>query len=105
MVLIQQGIVKLCATDDSNLHDLALDMSDKFDKYWEDFDKINQILMFTVVLDPRCKIGFLEYCFQNTLGYDKTLVGLVRVLCWMDATEAGGGWVDTKTCVGFVMVV
>ncbi|XP_058202990.1 zinc finger BED domain-containing protein DAYSLEEPER-like [Rhododendron vialii] len=66
-------IVKLCATDDSDLHDLALGMSEKFDKYWRDFEKIDQMLMFAVVLDPRCKIGFFEYCFQNTLGYDKTL--------------------------------
>ncbi|KAI8558683.1 hypothetical protein RHMOL_Rhmol04G0115800 [Rhododendron molle] len=74
-VLIQQDIVKLCETDDSELHDMALGMREKFDKYWGDFDKINQMLMFAVVLDPRCKIRFIEYCFQNTLGYDKTVVG------------------------------
>ncbi|KAF7121224.1 hypothetical protein RHSIM_Rhsim13G0128000 [Rhododendron simsii] len=75
MVLIQQDIVKLCETDDSELHDMALGMREKFDKYWGDFDKINQMLMFAVVLDPRCKIGFFEYCFRNTLGYDKMVVG------------------------------
>ncbi|XP_058226607.1 zinc finger BED domain-containing protein RICESLEEPER 2-like [Rhododendron vialii] len=75
MVLIQQDIVKLCETDDSELRDMALGMREKFDKYWGDFDKINQMLMFAVVLDPRCKIGFFEYCFRNTLGYDKTVVG------------------------------
>ncbi|KAF7150585.1 hypothetical protein RHSIM_Rhsim02G0186500 [Rhododendron simsii] len=68
-------IVKLCETDDSELHDMALGMREKFDKYWGDFDKINQMLMFAVVLDLRCKIGFFEYCFRNTLGYDKTVVG------------------------------
>ncbi|KAF7116969.1 hypothetical protein RHSIM_RhsimUnG0008700 [Rhododendron simsii] len=75
MVLILQDIVKLCETDDSELHDMALGMREKFDKYWGDFDKINQMLMFAVVLDLRCKIGFFEYCFRNTLGYDKTVVG------------------------------
>ncbi|KAF7136576.1 hypothetical protein RHSIM_Rhsim08G0156300 [Rhododendron simsii] len=75
MVLIQQDIVKLCETDDSELHDMTLGMREKFDKYWGDFDKINQMLMFAVVLDPRCKIGFFEYYFRNTLGYDKTVVG------------------------------
>ncbi|KAH7844920.1 hypothetical protein Vadar_033197 [Vaccinium darrowii] len=27
-----------------------------------------------VVLDPRCKVGFFEYCFLNALGFDKKLV-------------------------------
>ncbi|KAI8550632.1 hypothetical protein RHMOL_Rhmol06G0122000 [Rhododendron molle] len=50
-------------------------MPTKFDKYWGDFDKINQMMMFAVVLDPRCKVAFFEYCLLNTFGYDKAIVG------------------------------
>ncbi|KAF7126546.1 hypothetical protein RHSIM_Rhsim11G0012000 [Rhododendron simsii] len=75
MVLIQQDIMKLCENEDSNLYDLAKSMRKKFDKYWGDFNKINQMMMFAVVLDPRCKVAFFEYCLQNTLGYDKAIVG------------------------------
>ncbi|KAF7152365.1 hypothetical protein RHSIM_Rhsim01G0167900 [Rhododendron simsii] len=75
MVLIQQDIMKLCDNEDSDLYDLAMSMRTKFDKYWGDFNKINQMMMFAVVLDPRCKVAFFEYCLQNTLGYDKAIVG------------------------------
>ncbi|KAF7140511.1 hypothetical protein RHSIM_Rhsim06G0086300 [Rhododendron simsii] len=75
MVLILQDIMKLCENEDSDLYALAMSMCIKFDKYWGDFDKINQIMMFAVVLDPRCKVAFFEYCLQNTLGYDKAIVG------------------------------
>ncbi|KAH7839452.1 hypothetical protein Vadar_004351 [Vaccinium darrowii] len=74
MVLIQQAIKKLCATNDSVLYPLARGMSAKFDKYWENFEKINPMMLYAVVLDPRCKVGFFEYCFLNTLGFDKRLV-------------------------------
>ncbi|KAF7151315.1 hypothetical protein RHSIM_Rhsim02G0170400 [Rhododendron simsii] len=66
---------KLCENEDSDLYDLAMSMRIKFDKYWGDFDKINQMMMFAVILDPRCKVAFFEYCLQNTLGYDKAIVG------------------------------
>ncbi|KAF7127947.1 hypothetical protein RHSIM_Rhsim11G0015000 [Rhododendron simsii] len=68
-------IMKLCDNEDSDLYDLAMSMRTKFDKYWGDFNKINQMMMFAVVLDPRCKVAFFEYCLQNTLGYDKAIVG------------------------------
>ncbi|KAF7129605.1 hypothetical protein RHSIM_Rhsim10G0149600 [Rhododendron simsii] len=45
-----EDIVKLCETDDSELHDMALGMREKFDKYLGDFDKINQMLMFAMMV-------------------------------------------------------
>ncbi|KAF7129405.1 hypothetical protein RHSIM_Rhsim10G0116200 [Rhododendron simsii] len=69
------NIMKLCENEDSDLYDLAMSMRIKFDKYWGDFDKINQMMMFAVVLDPRCKVAFFEYCLQNTLSYDRAIVG------------------------------
>ncbi|KAF7135640.1 hypothetical protein RHSIM_Rhsim08G0133300 [Rhododendron simsii] len=67
MVLIQQYIVKLCETDDSDLHDLAFGMREKFDKYWGDFDKINQMLMFAT------KVGKLT---------DKLTHDITRLFGW-----------------------
>ncbi|KAF7119892.1 hypothetical protein RHSIM_Rhsim13G0135600 [Rhododendron simsii] len=99
MVLIQQDIVKLCGTEDSNLYDLALGMREKFEKYWGDFDKINQMLMFAVVLDPRCKIGFFEYCFRNTLGYDKTTVGKLTDKITYDTILLFGWYVKNNASV------
>ncbi|KAF7147637.1 hypothetical protein RHSIM_Rhsim03G0092000 [Rhododendron simsii] len=69
------NIMKLSENEDSDLYDLTMSMRTKFDKYWDDFDKINQMMMFAVVLDPQCKVAFFEYCLQYILGYDKAIVG------------------------------
>ncbi|KAH7854995.1 hypothetical protein Vadar_019971 [Vaccinium darrowii] len=96
MVLIQQAIKKLCATNDSVLYPLARGMSAKFDKYWRNFQKINPMMLYAVVLDPRCKLGFFEYCFLNTLGFDKKLAELLWVHCWVDLIDSKGALEDLQ---------
>ena len=39
-------------------------MKEKFDKYWDDSEKINHLLYITVVLDPRHKLEFMEYALK-----------------------------------------
>ncbi|KAI5323480.1 hypothetical protein L3X38_032552 [Prunus dulcis] len=47
------------------LKDMALNMKMKFKKYWGDLDKLNQILMVALVLDPRYKLGNLEFILKS----------------------------------------
>ncbi|BBN70111.1 transposable element gene [Prunus dulcis] len=47
------------------LKDMALNMKMKFKKYWGDLDKLNQILMVALVLDPRYKLGNLEFILKG----------------------------------------
>ncbi|KAL7230363.1 hypothetical protein ACSBR2_008785 [Camellia fascicularis] len=42
-------------------------MKAKFDKYWGDGDKINLLLYVAVVLDPRKKLKYLNFCFSQIL--------------------------------------
>ncbi|VVA36645.1 PREDICTED: zinc finger [Prunus dulcis] len=43
----------------------SLNIKMKFKKYWGDFDKLNQILMVVLVLDPRYKLGNLEFILKS----------------------------------------
>ncbi|BBG94020.1 hypothetical protein Prudu_002203 [Prunus dulcis] len=47
------------------LKDMSLNMKIKFKKYWGDLDKFNQILMVALVLDPRYKLGNLEFILKS----------------------------------------
>ncbi|KAF5932160.1 hypothetical protein HYC85_028331 [Camellia sinensis] len=46
---------------------MAVNMKAKFDKYWGDGDKINLLLYVAVVLDPRKKLKYLNFCFSQIL--------------------------------------
>ena len=41
-------------------------MEQKFAKYWgNSFDQVNMLLFVANVLDPRCKLEFVTFCFSN----------------------------------------
>ncbi|XP_048493931.2 zinc finger BED domain-containing protein RICESLEEPER 2-like [Beta vulgaris subsp. vulgaris] len=63
------------------LVDMAKEMQKKFDKYWSDY---NLLLSCACVLDPRYKLGFVEYCYSTLYGesHAKEKVANVRsMLC------------------------
>ncbi|KAK1406430.1 hypothetical protein QVD17_41728 [Tagetes erecta] len=47
-------------------------MRKKYDKYWGEYDKLNDFMYFTVLLDPTMKAYFLEHCFTMMIMYDIT---------------------------------
>ncbi|KAM3235005.1 zinc finger BED domain-containing protein DAYSLEEPER-like [Capsicum annuum] len=52
---------QLIASKDTNLSNMARKMKEKFDKYWGDPIKINKIIFFSCVLDPRYKLDSVGY--------------------------------------------
>jgi len=46
---------------------MAKSMKTKFDKYWRCY---SVILSFAVILDPRYKLQFVEYCYVKLFGDD-----------------------------------
>ena len=42
----------------------------KFEKYWIEF---SFVLAITVVLDPRYKLPFIDWCYQKLYGYASSL--------------------------------
>ena len=66
------------------MYSMAKIMKEKFDKYWrngEDSSKKGNVLLYVaVVLDPRKKLDYLNYCFSNLYGENvvKVITGLVE---------------------------
>lgn len=66
---IQSELTKLCQRRDSTLGRMACSMKRKYEKYWGLVDS-NQMLFVLVVLDPRCKMEFVKYLFNELLDAD-----------------------------------
>ncbi|XP_058775490.1 zinc finger BED domain-containing protein RICESLEEPER 2-like [Vicia villosa] len=47
---------------------VARDMLEKYCKYWVDITKMNQLLYFGVIFDPRYKLRYVEWCFDDMYG-------------------------------------
>lgn len=65
---LENFIHKFCKSEDSILSGMAKKMKEKFIKYWGTFEEMNKLLFVAVVLDPRYKLKYLEYHFNNAYG-------------------------------------
>ena len=70
--MIKRKIDLFSRSDDHFLYSMAKTMKEKFDKYWgseEDSSKKGNVLLYVVVvLDPRKKLDYLNYCLSNLYG-------------------------------------
>ena len=48
--------------EDGIIRDMTQRMKEKFDKYWKEY---SIVLAFEVILDPRMKFKFLEFCYSK----------------------------------------
>ena len=48
-------------------------MKKKFEKYWGNFDNMNHLLYVGLVLNPRYKLRYLEYCFGTLYERQKAI--------------------------------
>ncbi|XP_070054953.1 zinc finger BED domain-containing protein RICESLEEPER 2-like [Nicotiana tomentosiformis] len=49
-------------------------MMGKFDKYWSFNSKTNYLLFVAIVLDPRFKLEYVEFCFGEIYGHDNIVI-------------------------------
>ncbi|KAL0404881.1 UNVERIFIED_CONTAM: hypothetical protein Sradi_2128900 [Sesamum radiatum] len=56
------------SSSDVELNEMARKMKEKYDKYWGSIERINMILYYAVILDPRHKLEFLEFTFDKLYG-------------------------------------
>ena len=89
--LVQSEIKKWTESDmhDSLLHVMALDMKAKYEKYWGRVENINPLLFIANVLDPRYKLAYVKWSFEEIYGENVAQVmgkkvkdDLVRMYEW-----------------------
>ncbi|CAJ2644258.1 unnamed protein product [Trifolium pratense] len=44
---------------------VAKDMLQKYNRYWGNIGNMNQLIYFGVILDPRFKLRYVEWCFED----------------------------------------
>ncbi|KAF7831736.1 zinc finger BED domain-containing protein RICESLEEPER 2-like [Senna tora] len=66
-------------SNDVMLRNMAKNMKVKLDKYWDGGDNMNYMLFVAVVLDPRHKMAYIEFCFSKMYGLDKCRHMLVKL--------------------------
>ncbi|KNA06208.1 hypothetical protein SOVF_182870, partial [Spinacia oleracea] len=61
---------ELTESNDEVLKQMAIEMKIKFDKYWfnSEEDDYGMLFAFAVVLDPRCKLSVLMFCYESLYG-------------------------------------
>ncbi|KAG5553175.1 hypothetical protein RHGRI_011145 [Rhododendron griersonianum] len=64
---IQVRIFKELESEDQIIQAMAKVMKEKFDKYWDCF---SVVLSFAIILDPRYKLQFVEFCYERLYGND-----------------------------------
>jgi hypothetical protein len=72
---------KWVESSDPSLKDMASRMKNKFDKYWGDPRKINMLLYFAVIVDPRYKLKYVNFVFEDIYGEQiaKDVTTLIRL--------------------------
>ncbi|KAK1363528.1 DUF4413 domain-containing protein [Heracleum sosnowskyi] len=68
LVKIQKAIVELSLSSDILMREMATRMKGKYEKYWDNMDNTNFLLYVSVVLDPRYKMHYVKFCFDNLYG-------------------------------------
>ena len=48
--------------DDPIIRSMVMEMRAKFDKYWSEY---TLLFAFATILDPRCKLVFIKYCYEK----------------------------------------
>ncbi|XP_031103227.1 zinc finger BED domain-containing protein RICESLEEPER 2-like [Ipomoea triloba] len=62
---------EMVEAESASVNLMGLNMKTKFEKYWGDPDKMNAIIFYANILDPRDKIAYMPYQFTQLYGDDK----------------------------------
>lgn len=77
LVKMQDAIIKLCLSEDLMMRDMARRMKEKYDKYWDNLENTNFLLYVSVVLDPRYKKQYLDFCLAKLYGRGSSKSSLI----------------------------
>ena len=74
--LVQSCVLKAFSEGHEFMSPMLAPMKEKFDKYWADY---NVFLSCIAVLDPRCKLGFVSYCYGKLYAPTRQNAGCMKL--------------------------
>ena len=79
---IQSHLIRMSKNDNAVVRNMAIEMKAKYDKYWSNVEKLNMMIFVASVLDPRGKLGVVEYWLKKiyTLELASTLISFTKCL-------------------------
>ncbi|KAI8555181.1 hypothetical protein RHMOL_Rhmol05G0155100 [Rhododendron molle] len=98
IMTIKTAIAKLENSDNPKLKVLASGMNKKYDKYWGKFDKINSLLLYANVPDPRYKFVYVRWSMNK--HYEKSVLenkvieikeGMLKLFNWYEKNSVEHG--------------
>ncbi|XP_073064004.1 zinc finger BED domain-containing protein RICESLEEPER 2-like [Primulina eburnea] len=72
---VQLTLSQALQSSDDFMRSMANRMFQKFDKYWKEY---NILLSIAVIVDPRFKMQFVEFCYNKLYGYGSNELSLVK---------------------------
>ena len=54
-------------------------MKENFSKYWENFSNVNYLLHVAIVLDPRYKLKYVKFCFEQVYEASQAITKIALV--------------------------
>ncbi|XP_042466077.1 zinc finger BED domain-containing protein RICESLEEPER 1-like [Zingiber officinale] len=72
---VQLTISQALQSSDDFMRSMANRIFHKFDKYWKDY---NILFAIAVIVDPRFKMQFVEFCYNKLYGHGSNELSLVR---------------------------
>ncbi|KAL5861151.1 hypothetical protein ACOSQ4_002447 [Xanthoceras sorbifolium] len=69
---IETELTSFAKSNDSVLSEMSSSMKSKFDKYWGKIEDVNKLLIIALVLDPRYKLEYVKFCFDDMFDDKKT---------------------------------
>ena len=73
---IKEMLDKKAEDDDEFIRSMVARMKEKFDKYW---GECNLLMSIAAVLDPRCKMRVIEFCFPTIYPPNEAQVNILKV--------------------------
>ena len=61
-IMMHAAISSMCLNINEKKEKMTLLMKPKYDKYWDNLENLNMLLRVALVLVPRNKMFFLDYC-------------------------------------------
>ncbi|WOH00644.1 hypothetical protein DCAR_0520015 [Daucus carota subsp. sativus] len=71
LVKMHVKIGNMCFSEHARYLEMAKRMKAKYDKYWDNIDNINFLFYVAVLLDPRRKMQYIDYCFSQIYPDEK----------------------------------